>query len=388
MRDGWVTHKFKDVAIAQKGKLPKEKNDVGEGLPYLTAGYLRTGKPDFWIENPESALIAQEGDCLILWDGAGAGDLFRSKDGVVSSTMARVTPIKDDVNREFLTLLVSSKASYIKETCRGTTVPHVSPDAMENMELRIPTIENQVRIVDLISSVDNYIDALELQLCAIRDSRIAVSRDLLVAAENDWAETTLGEVAKLNPEVLKDLQSDRMIRYVDLSSVHFDSGIDKDIEPMSISKAPGRARRIVRENDILVSTVRPYLKGFAIVEAEFDGEVASTGFCVIRSIPGVLSPFFAWTIVTSEAFIEHLVRRSTGSSYPAVRPSDVSDFPLSLPSYKHQEAIGNLMRQMDLVARNITLALTATRKLRASLLQNLLSGEHEIPTSYDALKEG
>ena len=163
MREGWIEYKFKDVATAIKGRLPKSKNEDGIGLPYLTASYLRSSKPDYWIENLEGAVTAEDGDCLILWDGAGAGDLFSAHRGVVSSTMAVVTTQNSKILREYLTLFISSKAEYIKETCRGTTVPHVSPDAIANMELQIPPISEQIRIVDLISSVDSYIQVISNQ---------------------------------------------------------------------------------------------------------------------------------------------------------------------------------------------------------------------------------
>ncbi len=163
MRDGWVEYKFKDVATAVKGKLPKSKNEDGIGIPYLTASYLRSNKPDFWIENLEGAVTAEDGDCLILWDGAGAGDLFSAHRGVVSSTMALVSAKNSKILPEFLTLFISSKAEYIKETCRGTTVPHVSPDAIANMDLQIPSVPEQRRIVDLISTIDSYIRIISNQ---------------------------------------------------------------------------------------------------------------------------------------------------------------------------------------------------------------------------------
>jgi type I restriction enzyme S subunit len=179
MRDGWIELKFKDVAKAFKGKLPKGKNELGIGLPYLTANYLRSNSPDFWIENIEGAVIAEEGECLILWDGAGAGDLFKARNGVVSSTMAIVKSVNPGILREFLTLFIASKANYIKETCRGTTVPHVSPDAIDNMVLIIPPIAEQKRIVDLISSIDSYIEALDSTIAKTQNLRSALLSDLL-----------------------------------------------------------------------------------------------------------------------------------------------------------------------------------------------------------------
>ena len=194
MREGWVDYKFKDVASAVKGKLPKNKNEVGIGIPYLTASYLRSSKPDFWIENLEGAVTAEDGDCLILWDGAGAGDLFSAHRGVVSSTMAVVTIQNSKILREFLTLLISSKADYIKETCRGTTVPHVSPDAIANMDLKIPPLPEQKRIVDLISAVDSYIEAISHQ-----------------SEKNDKSNCLLSSAQTLRAALLSDLLSGKHV---------------------------------------------------------------------------------------------------------------------------------------------------------------------------------
>ena len=383
MRDGWVDYKFKDVATAIKGKLPKSKNEDGIGVPYLTASYLRSSQPDYWIENLEGAVTAEDGDCLILWDGAGAGDLFSARRGVVSSTMAVVTTQNSKILREFLTLFISSKADYIKETCRGTTVPHVSPDAIANMELKIPPLSEQKRIVDLIASVDSYVEALQQQLEGAKRSRNAVLHELLTAGGADWVETTLGEVTQINPEQAKDFDSERLIKYVDLSTVTFDNGIDSEIDPIPFNEAPGRARRIVRENDVIVATVRPYLKGFAFVNKDFNEQIASTGFCVIRAESELILPELVWALVGSDDFVDFLIGRSTGSSYPAVRPIDISEFNFMLPPFKDQETVSQLIRTFDQLIKDSTNLINSTQNLRSGLLSNLLSGKHEIPSTYD-----
>jgi type I restriction enzyme S subunit len=383
MRDGWVEYKFKDVATAVKGKLPKNKNEDGIGIPYLTANFLRSSKPDYWIENIEGAVTAEDGDCLILWDGAGAGDLFSAHRGVVSSTMAVVTTQNSKILREFLTLFISSKAEYIKETCRGTTVPHVSPDAIANMDLKIPPLSEQKRIVDLISSVDSYVEALQQQLESAKKSRNAVLHELLTAGGDNWVETTLGEVAHLNPEQARDYDSDRLIKYIDLSTVTFDTGISTEIEQLPFNEAPGRARRIIREKDVIVSTVRPYLKGFAFVGKEFDGQIASTGFCVIRAKSESILPELIWALVGSDDFVDFLIRRSTGSNYPAVRPNDISDFTFMLPPLHDQETVSKLITTFDDTIWASAVLIDSAQNLRSGLLSDLLSGVHEIPASYD-----
>jgi type I restriction enzyme S subunit len=197
MREGWRVVKFKDVATATKGKLPKAKNELGIGQPYLTASFLRKRLPDFWVEDLDGAVTAEDGDCLILWDGAGAGDLFTSLNGVVSSTMAVVKTQHENILREFLTLSISVKSNYIKETCRGTTVPHVSPDAIANMDLSLPPLPEQRRIVDLISAVDAYMEAIQQQLEHGKRARAALLHEMLTAVGDGWQETELGNILQI-----------------------------------------------------------------------------------------------------------------------------------------------------------------------------------------------
>jgi type I restriction enzyme S subunit len=162
-----------------------------------------------------------------------------------------------------------------------------------------------------------------------------------------WRETRLGEVAAINPEVI-DVRADREVKYVDLSAVSAAGGIDtKAVTRVQLSAAPGRARRLIRADDVLVATVRPYLRGFAVVPHDLDQEVASTGFAVLRAIPGVALPGFVWLLVTTESFVDGLMRLSTGSNYPAVRPADVAVQPVVLPPVAEQRRIVDLVEAID-----------------------------------------
>ena len=252
-----------------------------------------------------------------------------------------------------------------------------------DLEIRIFSVTEQARIVDLISSVDSYVEALQQQLEGAKRSRNAVMHELLTAGGADWVETTLGEVTQINPEQAKDFDSERLIKYVDLSTVTFDNGIDSEIDPIPFNEAPGRARRIVRENDVIVATVRPYLKGFAFVNKDFNEQIASTGFCVIRAESELILPELVWALVGSDDFVDFLIGRSTGSSYPAVRPIDISEFNFMLPPFKDQETVSQLIRTFDQLIKDSTNLINSTQNLRSGLLSDLLSGTHEIPASYD-----
>src|SRR5882757_4053250 len=102
---------------------------------------------------------------------------------------------------------------------------------------------------------------------------------------------------------------------------------------MLFHEAPSRARRKVRNGDILVSTVRTYLKAIATVSDAPDNLIASTGFCVIRPTDGLDAAYAGW-VARSDQFVEEVVSRSVGVSYPAInarpRMGRYRSFPLRL----------------------------------------------------------
>ena len=385
MREGWDDTKLGFVSEFIMGQAPlgERCNKDGIGTPFVKAGEFQENRPKIveWTTDPLK--MAKSSDVLVCVVGATAGKINLGADCAIGRSVAAIRPGKE-LHQLYLYYLLSLELSNLRSGSRGSAQGVITKDDLHRISVTLPPLPEQKRIVDLISTIDSYIEALQEQLECVKKSRNAILHDLLTAGgDDDWVRTTLGEVTELNPEQAKDFDSDRLIRYVDLSSVNFDSGIDETIEPIVFSEAPGRARRIIRDKDVIVSTVRPYLKGFAIVDSNYDGEIASTGFCVIRANPETLSPFLVWAIVSSDDFVQHLIGRSTGSSYPAVRPSDISEYSIILPPRGKQEVIGNLIFDLDQMARNTVSTIHAANAFRSGVLSDLLSGAHEIPTSYD-----
>lgn len=166
---------------------------------------------------------------------------------------------------------------------------------------------------------------------------------------SEWTEVTLGDVADINPESTpRHWPAEQAIRYIDIASVSWTRGIDSTlVASTSFGEAPGRARRIVREGDVLVSTVRPNLRAFAQVSGEFDGEVASTGFAIVRAKEGWMAGGFVWALISSDRFVNDMVSKTTGSNYPAVRAEDVKGYKFALPPLPMQERIAEVISAVD-----------------------------------------
>jgi type I restriction enzyme S subunit len=102
--------------------------------------------------------------------------------------------------------------------------------------------------------------------------------------------------------------------------------------------APSRARQAVRKGDILFSNVRTYLRNIALVEEDYLNPVASTGFTVIRPAKGIVPRFLFYQVLSND-FLSELHGLQTGTSYPAVRPSDVFSRSIALAPTREQEQI-------------------------------------------------
>jgi hypothetical protein len=188
-----------------------------------------------------------------------------------------------------------------------------------------------------------------------------------------WVETTFGEAVVINPEAAKGMADDDEIVYVDLSSVSAESGISSNLYRGSFGEAPGRARRVIRTQDVLVSTVRPYLRGFALVPEFLDGEIASTGFAVLRAKPTRILPGLVWAIVGMNNFVDYLMDRATGSSYPAVRPEDISSFTFCLPPLVEQKRIVDVVASVDAYVDALQKQADSARAARNAVLHELLT---------------
>lgn len=145
--------------------------------------------------------------------------------------------------------------------------------------------------------------------------------------------------------------------YIDLSAIDRESKSIVGQVEIDTEDAPSRARQIVTEGDVLVSTVRPNLNAVALVGADLIGATASTGFTVLRPSTALDANYlFQW--VRSPNFVAEMVRKATGASYPAISDAIVFTSEIPLPPLVEQRRIVSVLDEAD--------ALTA--KCRQSLL--------------------
>lgn len=157
-----------------------------------------------------------------------------------------------------------------------------------------------------------------------------------------WEFKRLKNTASHNDDALDERTDPELeIEYVDISSVSLVNGIEKT-EAMPFEKAPSRARRKVKDGDIIVSTVRTYLKAIAPVCEPPENMVVSTGFAVVRAKENMFSRFAGY-LLQSNGFVGDVVANSVGVSYPAINASDLVRIPVIEPPLEEQKVIARFL---------------------------------------------
>jgi type I restriction enzyme S subunit len=155
--------------------------------------------------------------------------------------------------------------------------------------------------------------------------------------------TRLKYIATINDESLTEsTDADYELQYIDIGNVDSYGNVH-DIVNYKFEAAPSRARRIVRDGDIIVSTVRTYLQAIASIENSPENLIVSTGFAVVRPFSTVFDPRFCKYALREKHFLWEIESRSTGVSYPAINASELADIRLSLPSVETQRLIADYL---------------------------------------------
>jgi len=131
---------------------------------------------------------------------------------------------------------------------------------------------------------------------------------------------------------------DKSFHYVDIGSVSNEQFQITEAREILGRSAPSRARKLIRHGDVIFATTRPYLRSIAQVPPELDGQICSTGFCVLRPTHQVISDWLFYSVLSRD-FLAQITSRMRGASYPAVSDRDVLEAKIPVPSPAEQYRI-------------------------------------------------
>ena len=382
---------------------------VDAGYPYITVRDLNENGIDF----ANCKFISQESFDELQRNGCRPikGDILFSKDGtvgkvaqvlddtqfVVLSSLAILRPNKDLITSEFLKLALRSPMTLESALGMktGTALRRVVLRNLKTLEIPLPPLPEQHRIVE---TLEDHLSRLDAALADVKQAKLKAAqfrRSLLQAAFTGnlgldessflaeppphWSSMAVGElcgtVEKIDPA---NLGRDDFW-YVDIGALEPSSSSLENVTKISTTNAPGRARQLIRSGDSIFATVRPYMKKVAYIANEFDGQIASTGFCVLRPIQEKLHSKYLFYFLLSDQLLDQVLPLQRGVSYPAIRDKDLKNAYIPVPPIDEQNKIVELLEDhLSRLEASISLADAMERQsngLRRSLLQAAFTGQ-------------
>lgn len=142
-------------------------------------------------------------------------------------------------------------------------------------------------------------------------------------------------------------------QYIDLSSVDRERSIITETQNINADTAPSRAQQIVMKDDIILGTTRPMLKRYCIIPEKYDGEICSTGFCVLRAKTDIINPRWLYHNITTKKFFAYVEKNQQGASYPAISDTIVKAFKLPVPPLEVQREIVRILDNFAIATTEI-----------------------------------
>lgn len=183
----------------------------------------------------------------------------------------------------------------------------------------------------------------------------------------DWKNTILGKATNINP---KSENLPNSFIYIDLESV-CDGVLNKE-NRIKKKEAPSRAQRLLKQNDILYQTVRPYQKNNYFFNKNEDDYVASTGYAQIRTKNFAI---FIYQYLHTDYFVNKVLLRCTGTSYPSINSSDLCEIKIKIPELPEQQKIASFLTSIDTKIEQLTKKKSLLEQYKKGIMQQIFSQE-------------
>ena len=357
-----------------------------------TTNFLNNGKID--IQNKE--LIKREidkkkieqkqlkrGDIIIEKSGGSPNQpvgrvvffSLNSNEVFLCNNFTSILRVKEDINSKYIFYFLRNnykKNKVVKYQNKTTGIINLKLQNYLNEScIFLPELKIQNKIVNILDNLENIIEKNQnylTHLGVLTKSLFTTMFGDIKTNDKNW-EIRKIEDCTLNNVKNIDLKTNGEITYIDISSINNKENIISSYKKYdNIREAPSRAKKILNENDILISTVRPALKNIAIFNKKNSGlTIGSTGFCVLRPKDTIDSKYI-FEIIKSNNFTETLIKKQIGANYPAVSDRDIKSIKIPVPPIELQNKFAERIEKIEKLKFEIEKSIEVVQNLYDSLI--------------------
>ncbi|MBU2233947.1 restriction endonuclease subunit S [Patescibacteria group bacterium] len=376
MITNWQTKKLGEVCNIYQPKTISAKEMDANGIYVVFGANGIIGRYNKYNhEEPQLLITCRGATC-------GSVNISEPKSWITGNAMV-VRPKDTSLDLKYLEYIFRGGLD-ISKVITGAAQPQITRANLEPVKISYPKfLPEQHRIVKILDEVfEKTVKAKENVEKNLKNSKELFEsylQSVFAKPGKDWEEKKLGEVLQ-KTETVNPLNSpNKEFFYIDVSSVNKENLSIENATSIKGKDAPSRARKLIRTGDVIFATVRPTLRRIAIIPEEFNEQVCSTGYFVLRAKENLVNKLVFYFIQT-KSFNERMEKLQKGASYPAVTDSDVKNqiilFPKSLPEQKSIvkkfDALSAETKKLEVIYKQ---KLADLEELKKSVLKSAFAGK-------------
>jgi type I restriction enzyme S subunit len=395
----WEVVRLGEVVKIIKGKKPKTLNESPSknSLPYLTAEYFRYGVPKQFvdIEVEKDLPICKKEDVVLIWDGSKAGQVFTGLEGVLASTMVKIIPTINGLDKLYLYCFLTTKFDYLNSQTTGSTIPHINKTVFFNLPLPLPPLEEQKAIAGILSTVQSAIEKTEKVINALKNLKKSMMKHLF----------TYGPVAEEEAEKVELKETE-----VGLIPKHWEVvRLGEVVEKMKAGGTPRRSEKRfwggsipfimiedLTKSNLYIKDAREYITEEGLEKSNawivppnslLLSMYATIGETAINLIPVATNQAILGIIpkkhrlnVEFGAYLlkfhsKRLLFQNIQTTQKNINKGIVENFLIPLPPLEEQQKIAQILQSIDQRIEKEEKYKNALQNLFKSLLHNLITGK-------------
>lgn len=402
-----------ETIIDYRGRTPKKADS---GIPTLSAKSVKMGYIDYgncyYISSGEykrfmTRGFPKKGDILITTEAPLGNVAQLDRDNVaIAQRLLTIRGKKNVLDNDYLLYYFQTTEGQQKLTARqsGSTVMGIRQEEFRKISINIHNYDEQRKIAAVLTALDDKIalnrrinDKLEAMAKRLYDywfvqfdfpdengrpykssgGQMVWNETLKREIPEGWEVKRLGEHLNCNEKSISTNDNYNYIQYLDTSNLT-ENKICSIIKIENPKQYPSRARRIIEENDILFSTVRPSQLHYGIIKQPLLNLIASTGFAVLSCKYGNQFNDIFYRFIIKDENVDTLNKIAilNASSYPSINPSDILNLNICMPTNrKLLIPLGNLLSKYHKIIEGNNNQSSYLTALRDRLLPLLMNGQ-------------
>ena len=386
----WEGMKIGDIVAFIKGKKPAEMiEECKENyIPYLSTDYLRENKSTKFAKISREVVLVNNEDLLLLWDGSNAGEFFLGRKGVLSSTMVIFKLKEKKCVGRFLFYLLKTKENYIQGQTKGTGIPHVDGDVLNNLLILFPPLFEQNKIAEILSTVDHSIEETDGSITKTEKLKKGLMQGLFTKGigHKEFKETEIGVIpkewkaVKLGNESIIEIRSNKTINgfdkiaFIPMEAISdfnifakFEIRLAKDVKSYTYCES----------GDILLPKITPSLengKQGIVPEDVPNGFVFATTEVFPICCKGIEKLFLFYLLKFSK-FRNQIISSMIGTTgRQRASKESVKNLLIPLPSISEQQKIAEILSSVDERIQLLKEKKNKLDRVKKGLMNELLTG--------------